>query len=228
MRMRKKKNGFTRIQACSEYLIESAQEIDALRGAGKLPCRLEIGCGKGDFAVSASERYSDEPYIAMELISDVALCTLEKAKAKECKNLKVLIGNAKNLTDYFKKGDISTIFLNFSDPWPKKGHTKRRLTYRGFLEIYKSVLTEGGRICFKTDNADLFDFSLEEFESAGFTLSELTRDLHNSVYNAENISTEYERNFSAKGFRIHRVVATLRNNSEEITKEIVKDKIREE
>ena len=162
MRMRKKKNGIARIEACSEYLIRNKKQIDVLREEGKLPCRLEIGCGKGDFAVAASERYREEPYIAMELISDVALCALEKAKAAQCGNLKILIANAKNLTDYFQKGDVKVLYLNFSDPWPKKGHTKRRLTYRGFLELYKQILTDDGKICFKTDNAGLFEFSLDE------------------------------------------------------------------
>lgn len=214
MRMRKKKNGLQRIQACSEYLITSKEEIDELRTAGKLPLRLEIGCGKGDFAVAASERYKDEPYIAMELISDVALLAMEKAKGAGCGNLKFIIANAKDLTAYFEKGDVKVLYLNFSDPWPKKGYYKRRLTYRGFLELYKSVLTDDGEICFKTDNEGLFDFSLEEFKAAGFELFDLTRDLHQSEYNEENIETEYERNFSAKGFPIHRVVARLKKVEE--------------
>ena len=207
MRMRRKKNGDARREACAEYILKDKSEIDEMRKAGKLPCRLEIGCGKGDFAVCASQKYQSEPYIAMELISDVALCALEKAKAAGCENLKFIIGNAKNLGQWFEPGDIKVLYLNFSDPWPKKGHTKRRLTYRGFLEIYRSLLSPDGMICFKTDNQALFDFSLEEFEAAGFALSELTRDLHNSPYNSDNIETEYERNFSAKGFTICRVVA---------------------
>lgn len=214
MRMRKKKNGIARIEACSEYLIRNKEQIDALREEGKFPCRLEIGCGKGDFAVAASERYREEPYIAMELISDVALCALEKAKAAQCGNLKILIANAKNLTDYFQKGDVKVLYLNFSDPWPKKGHTKRRLTYRGFLELYKQILTDDGKICFKTDNAGLFEFSLDEFKEVGFCLSEVTDDLHNSIYNEDNIETEYERNFSAKGFSIHRLVASMPSKCE--------------
>lgn len=210
MRMRKKKNGTARIEACLEYLYKTKEEIDDLRAQGRLPCRLEIGCGKGDFAVVASERYKDEPYIAMELISDVALCAMEKAKAAKCDNLHFIIGNASKLNEYFEKGDVRVLYLNFSDPWPKKGHAKRRLTYRGFLEIYKSVLADDGVICFKTDNAGLFDFSLEEFEAAGFELSSVTRDLHNSKYNSDNIITEYERNFSEKGFSIHRLEARLK------------------
>ncbi len=212
MRMRKKRNGNARIQACSDYLIENGEEIDRMREEGLLPCRLEIGCGKGDFAVATSKKHLDEPYIAMEMISDVILCGLEKARAANCPNLKFIIGNAKDLPNYFQKGDIRVIYLNFSDPWPKKGYAKRRLTHRGFLEIYKSILTKDGKICFKTDNAGFFEFSLEEFEQSGFELSELTRNLHESEYAKDNIETEYERRFSSMGFPIHRVVATLKQN----------------
>ena len=102
---------------------------------------------------------------------------------------------------------MSRIYLNFSDPWPKKGYYKRRLTYRGFLEIYKKLLAPGGEIILKTDNEGLFDFSLDEFTVSGFELSGLTRDLHASEFAADNIMTEYEKNFSEKGFKIHRVIA---------------------
>jgi tRNA (guanine-N7-)-methyltransferase len=97
--------------------------------------------------------------------------------------------------------------LNFSDPWPKKGHAKRRLTYRAFLALYQQLLQDGGAIAFKTDNRGLFDFSLDEMQSCGFTLTEVTYDLHRSPYDHNNIRTEYENNFSQKGFPIHRVVA---------------------
>ena len=214
MRMRRKKNAPARLLACSEYQIKDKEEIDALRCAGKAPFRLEIGCGKGDFAVAASQRFGDAPYIAVELISDVALLAMEKAKGAGCNNLKFMILNAEKLGEYFEKGDISTIFLNFSDPWPKKGYAKRRLTHRRFLEIYKSVLTENGRICFKTDNDALFDFSLEEFAAAGFTLTEETRDLENSPYAADNILTEYEKNFMAQGVKIKRVIASVPGNAD--------------
>lgn len=209
MRMRRKKNAGARIAACSEYLIKDASEIDALRAAGKMPVRLEIGCGKGDFAVNASERYGDEPFIAVEVISDVALLAMEKAKRLDCGNLRFLITNAEKLNEWFKKGDVKVLYLNFSDPWPKKGYAKRRLTHRRFLEIYKGFLTEDGEICFKTDNEALFDFSLTEFAESGFIVDQVTRDLHASAYNEGNIETEYERNFSGKGFKIHRLRAKL-------------------
>ena len=211
--MRRKKNAAARLEACAEYRITEKREIDELPAAGKTPVALEIGCGKGDFAVEASKREPGRPYIAMEVISDVALLAMEKAKAAGCENLRFLIANARDLANWFEKGDVCRIYLNFSDPWPKKGYYKRRLTYRGFLELYKQILTDDGEIVFKTDNEGLFDFSLEEFSAAGFELDGLTRDLHNSEYNAGNIETEYERNFSAKGFPIHRVRARLRKKN---------------
>lgn len=210
MRMRKKKHGNERIEACSEFLLGGKEEINKLRAEGNMPLRLEIGCGKGDFAVTFSSRYKDKLFVAMEKFSDVAVCTLEKAKVAECDNLKVYIGDAKNLPELFEKGDICELYLNFSDPWPKSGHAKRRLTYREFLKLYKSIMTDDGVIIFKTDNRPLFDFSLEEFEAEGFKLENITYDLHNSPQNEGNIETEYERNFSAKGFSINRVEAYLK------------------
>ena len=210
MRVRRKKNGAARLEACAEYLINDKEEIDRMREEGKLPCRLEIGCGKGDFALEASKRYADAPFIAVEMISDVAVTALEKAKAAGSDNLKFIIANAANLGEWFEKGDVKELYLNFSDPWPKKGYAKRRLTHRRFLEYYKSFLTDDARVFFKTDNASLFDFSLEEFPAAGYEVAEVTRDLHNSEYAAGNILTEYERNFSEKGFPIHRLAATLK------------------
>ena len=214
MRMRRKKNAPARLEACAEYRTDK-NEIDGMRDSGRLPLRLEIGCGKGDFAIEASRRYRERPYIALEVISDVALLAMEKAKAANADNLKFLIANAEKLPEIFQKGDVCVIYLNFSDPWPKKGYAKRRLTHRRFLEIYKSILTDDGVICFKTDNEALFDFSLEEFEAAGFHLSQITRDLHAEPYAAENIQTEYERNFSEKGCKIKRVVAMLTDKTPE-------------
>ena len=209
MRMRKKKHGAERIAACAELLFTDRAEIETFLQNNGGKCELEIGCGKGDFAIEASKRTS-LPFIAIERSSDVAVVAMEKAKAAECDNLHFVVGNAELLLpELFVKGEVDTLYLNFSDPWPKKGYAKRRLTHRKFLAMYRELLPEYGKIVFKTDNAGLFDFSLEEFTAAGFRLEELCRDLHNSEYNENNIQTEYERNFSAKGFPIHRVVAYM-------------------
>ena len=209
MRMRKKKHGAERIAACAELLLTDRESVASFLAENGGECELEIGCGKGDFAIEASRR-CELPFIAMERASDVAVVAMEKAKAAGCDNLHFIVGNAQELLpQLFEKGQIKTLYLNFSDPWPKKGYAKRRLTHRNFLAMYKELLPEDGKIVFKTDNVGLFDFSLEEFEAMGMRMEELTRDLHNSEYNEGNIQTEYERNFSAKGFPIHRVVVYM-------------------
>lgn len=209
MRMRKKKHGAERIAACADFLLSDRGEIENFLTQNGGVCELEIGCGKGDFAIEASKRTA-VPFVAMERVADVAVVAMEKAKEQACNNLHFIVGNAQELLPVlFKKGEIKTLYLNFSDPWPKKGYAKRRLTHRNFLAMYRDLLPEDGKIVFKTDNVGLFDFSLEEFSAAGFRMEEITRDLHHSEYNEGNIQTEYERNFSAKGFPIHRVVAYM-------------------
>lgn len=209
MRMRKKKHGAERIAACADLIFTTRDEIENFLKEKGSAIELEIGCGKGDFAIEASKR-TDKPFIAMERFSDVAVVAMEKAKAAGCDNLHFIVGDAAQLLPVlFQKGEVDTIYLNFSDPWPKKGYAKRRLTHRNFLALYKELLPENGKIVFKTDNVGLFDFSLEEFEAMGLRMEELCRDLHNSPYNEGNIQTEYERNFSAKGFPIHRVVVYM-------------------
>ena len=170
------------------------------------PVHMEIGCGKGNFACGMAKKHPDVNFIAVERVADVCCIALEKAKAaadeRESDNLRFLIGDAKILAENVKPHSLDCIYLNFSDPWPKKGHAKRRLTHRGFLEIYKNLLTDDGILRLKTDNVGLFDFSLEEFEAVGATVLWQTRDLHASEKNADNVMTEYEKNFSEKGFSI--------------------------
>ena len=208
MRMRRKKHGPERIAACAEILIENpaipAADPQSYFNDAR-PLHLEIGCGKGDFAVGMSEQNPDCNFIAMEKVPDVACLALEKAMRRaenRPDNLRFLIGDARNVAEWFPAHSVDCIYLNFSDPWPKSGHAKRRLTHRGFLEIYRKLLRPGGMLKFKTDNVGLFDFSLEEFEAVGADILWMTRDLHNSEKNADNIMTEYEKNFSEKGFSI--------------------------
>ncbi len=210
MRVRKKKHGSERITACARFLIENPRELIKDPGAPfakKRPIHLEIGCGKGSFATGLSSARDDINLIAMEKISDVAVTALERAAESEGErddNLRFIIGDAKFLPEYFPEHSIDTIYINFCDPWPKKGHAKRRLTSRGFLEIYGKLLRNGGMLIFKTDNAGLFEFSMEEFAECGLDIVWHTRNLHaeeNDIAKS-NIMTEYERNFSAKGFNI--------------------------
>ncbi len=211
MRARKKKHGAERIAACAALLIEHPESLggDPLAAfPEKHPVHLEIGCGKGNFACGMAAAHPEINFIAMERVADVACLALEKARDSadtRPDNLRFLIGNAESITEWFAPHSIDCIYLNFSDPWPKKGHAKRRLTHRLFLERYRQVLVPGGILRFKTDNVGLFDFSLEEFAAAGLTVSDLTRDLHHSPQNEGNVMTEYEKNFSEKGFPIHAV-----------------------
>lgn len=211
MRMRKKKHGAERIEACSHLLIRPDEAFfsnpqgafDNIR-----PLHLEIGCGKGNFAVGMAEKHPDISFIAMEKISDVACLALEKAEnSKDSRpdNLRFIIGDARDLTSILPPHCLDCIYLNFSDPWPKYGHAKRRLTYRTFLGIYKTLLKDGGILKMKTDNESLFDFSLEEFSECGLEIVWQSRDLHRSEKNEGNVMTEYEKNFSDKGQPIYSV-----------------------
>lgn len=208
MRMRKKKNREERFATCSEYVISSREDLEQY--ADRLPCELEIGCGKGGFICQMARLHPEKFFIAVELSTDALITALEYAKEQEIPNLRFMNLNANMLPEVFRKGEVSQIFLNFSDPWPKARHAKRRLTYRSFLEKYREMLPEDGKIIFKTDNRPLFDFSLEEFDAVGMRKTDITYDLHNSEYNEGNVMTEYEKNFSGKGFPINRVVVWMK------------------
>lgn len=217
MRMRKKKHSGERIEACSALLLRLSPDGDgysAEDGAGgvsravfgkEMPLELEIGCGKGDFAVGLSPARPDSGIIALERVADVAVTALEKAAASAGErpdNLRFIIGNAQNLAEWFPDNTFSRIYINFCDPWPKKGYAKRRLTAPGFLDLYRRLLVPDGELWFKTDNEGLFDWSLEQFASEGLDIAALTRDLHASELAEGNIMTEYERNFTSKGMPI--------------------------
>ncbi len=181
MRQRNIKNLKEKLEMNSSFLIERPA---ANKGRWKEifgnsnPIFLEIGCGKGRFIMQHAETYPERNFIAIEGQSNVALRALQKAEEKQFKNLRIFISYVDDLTDFFEAGELSGIFLNFSDPWPKARHAKRRLTYYKRLLNYKEVLSENGFIEFKTDNEGLFEFTLEEIETAGLKIIEMTRDLH--------------------------------------------------
>ncbi len=203
MRMRKKKNGEARLLACSDLLAKAPVISDK-------PLWLEIGAGKGGFAIEMAKRNPDVDYYAMEKVSDCVTLAVEHLREKiaECGaplNLHFIVNTADNLSLLVEPGCVDTIFLNFSDPWTKKGYAKRRLTHARYLRLYMSLLKEGGVLRFKTDNVDLFDFTLTQIEELGLTPTKLTRDLHRSEWDRDNVRTEYEINFSEKGFPINMV-----------------------
>ena len=214
MRMRKKKHGAERIAACSHLLVVDPTVLHDNPQSPFLKARplcLEIGCGKGGFAIGTAAAESEYNLIALERISDVLVTALEAAAATadtRPDNLRFIIGNAQMLNEWLPEHCLHRIYLNFSDPWPKNGYAKRRLTHRSFLALYRKLLVPDGEIRFKTDNVGLFDFTLAEAEATGWVCSRLTRDLHASEWAEHNIITEYERNFSAQGVPINAVTLT--------------------
>lgn len=175
------------------------------------PIRIEIGMGKGQFILHMARQNPDINFIGIERYSSVLLRALEKYDTDEFKvlqNIRFVCMDAADLGDVFAPGEIDRIYLNFSDPWPKARHAKRRLTSTQFLKRYEPVLSGGGFVEFKTDNRQLFDFSLEQAEEAGWQLIAHTFDLHQDpALNAGNIMTEYEAKFSAMGNPIHKLIA---------------------
>lgn len=171
---------------------------------------LEIGMGKGDFVLGMAERFPDTLFLGMEKYTSVLLKALQKYDKSEQKreNLWFLCENAMELTELFPPESLDGIYLNFSDPWPKERYAKRRLTAPAFLERYHPLLKQGKTIEFKTDNPLLFEYSVETFENSPlFEIKEINRDLHQNGNPQDNVMTEYEKKFSAKGHPIYKLIA---------------------
>ncbi|MEW9123228.1 MAG: tRNA (guanosine(46)-N7)-methyltransferase TrmB [Thermotaleaceae bacterium] len=177
---------------------------------GKQEIHVEIGTGRGQFLTTLAYENPEIAYIGIEMKEEVLLRAVTKAEEKNLKNIAFLLFDANQLIDIFGEGELHRIYINFCDPWPKKRWAKRRLTYRKFLEKYKSMLVERGEIHFKTDNEKLFEFSLNEFSYSDFQLRNISFDLHHSDFQ-ENITTEYEDKFSQLGKPIFRCEAIKRN-----------------
>jgi len=170
---------------------------------------VEIGMGKGRFITQLAQRHPERRYLGIEKYSSVLVRAVDKCEALALPNLRLLRMEAENLCDVFAPGEIDCIYLNFSDPWPKDRHAKRRLPSRRFLALYREVLAPGGRVEFKTDNRDLFAFALEEAAACGWPLEACTWDLHaDPVLSEGNIMTEYEERFSAAGNPIMKLIIT--------------------
>ena len=168
------------------------------------PIYIEIGMGKGTFIMECARRNPNINYIGIEKYSSVLLRALEKREQEpDLKNLYFIRMEAEYIENVFEKDEVDSIYLNFSDPWPKDRNAKRRLTSDRFLKRYTGVLKKDGVITFKTDNIDLFDFSVETAKECGWEILAETRDLHHSEYNEGNIMTEYEKKFSGLGHKIN-------------------------
>ena len=170
------------------------------------PIHIEIGMGKGQFLMTLAGQNPDINYVGIEKYSSVLVRALEKQQELELPNIKFIRMEAENIADVFDKDEVARIYLNFSDPWPKDRHAKRRLTSVQFLQRYEQILQPDGHLIFKTDNRDLFDFSLEQVEEApNWILLNHTFDFHHSEYVEGNIMTEYEQRFVEKGNAICRM-----------------------
>lgn len=172
------------------------------------PIHIEIGMGKGQFIMQLAKEHPDINYIGIERYSSVLLRALQKMEIEPLPNIRFLCMDASIITEVFDEEEVAKIYLNFSDPWPKERHAKRRLTSRQFFERYDKILARNGVVEFKTDNDDLFAFSMEEVAEAGWTLDAHTFNLHHDpVLNEGNVMTEYEEKFSSLGHPIHKLIA---------------------
>lgn len=174
------------------------------------PLHIEVGTGKGQFLIGMAKANPDINYIGIELYDSVIVAALDRLIEAELPNLKLLNVNAAELDKYFAKNDVERVYLNFSDPWPKSRHEKRRLTYKNFLKLYEDILVDGGEIHFKTDNQGLFEYSLMSFSDYGLLLKYVSLDFHKSGYEG-NVMTEYEQKFSERGQRIYRSEVKYQN-----------------
>ena len=222
MRMHKKGHLEERLEACADILtVADLSDKNMKRSAlvkeyicfdgifgNANPARLEIGCGKGKFVCETARLNPDINFIACEKISNVLIEALERVKEEGIKNIYFLNCAAEVLQKYLPASSVDAIFLNFSNPLPKEGYKKQRLTHPRFLETYRSLLKEGGRIIQKTDDGAFFAFSLESYKQAGYKITEVCEDLKNNPV-AGDVETEHEKMFKERGKPIYRIVAEV-------------------
>ncbi|HFD7686086.1 TPA: tRNA (guanosine(46)-N7)-methyltransferase TrmB [Streptococcus pyogenes] len=211
MRVRKRKGAEEHLANNPHYVILNPEDAKGrwhdVFGNDR-PIHIEVGSGKGGFITGMALKNPDINYIGIDIQLSVLSYALDKVLASEVPNVKLLRVDGSSLTNYFEDGEVYMMYLNFSDPWPKTKHEKRRLTYKDFLDTYKRILPEHGEIHFKTDNRGLFEYSLASFSQYGMTLRQIWLDLHASNYEG-NVMTEYEEKFSNKGQVIYRVEANF-------------------
>ena len=211
MRMRKMKNLEPRMERCGAYRIPDPAARKGCWRELKPDAKalwVEVGCGKGKFTAETAQANPDVLLIAVERCREAMVVAMEKARDMGLTNVFFIDMDVANMEEIFAAGEIDRLFINFPDPWPRKKNAKRRLTHRSFLEKYSHVLREGGEVHFKTDNAPLFEFSLEEFASCGLEIRNLTRNLHE--HGVAGIMTGYEEKFHALGTPINRCEVVMK------------------
>ncbi|MDF2676929.1 MAG: tRNA ((7)-)-methyltransferase [Bacillota bacterium] len=176
------------------------------------PIHVELGCGKGKFIRETALQNPDINYFGFEKSVKVAYRCAKSTIENDPNNYFIVYSNGDILQDVFEPNSIERIYLNFSDPWPKPSHYKRRMTHKNFLDVYRKVFTENGEIHMKTDNNDLFEYSVEQLKEDNWDLILVTRDLHNSPYLQNNVMTEYEEKFVSEGKKINKLIAKLKHN----------------
>ncbi|MBF0787694.1 MULTISPECIES: tRNA (guanosine(46)-N7)-methyltransferase TrmB [unclassified Streptococcus] len=211
MRVRNRKGASDMLLAYPQYVILNPEDCKgkwASMFGNSNPIHIEVGSGKGRFITGMAAQNPDINYIGIDIQMTVLSYALDRVVEADLPNIKLLQVDGSSLTNYFAPAEIDRLYLNFSDPWPKKRHEKRRLTYKNFLDNYKEILPEKGEIHFKTDNRGLFEYSLVSFSQYGMTLNGVWLDLHASDME-DNVMTEYEEKFSNKGQVIYRVEAAF-------------------
>ena len=211
MRMRKMKNLDSRMEKCAAYRIAEPAAMKGTWRSLKEDCTalwVEVGCGKGKFTAETAQANPDVLMIAVERCREAMVVAMEKAKEMGLTNVFYIDMDVANIEEIFAPEEIDRLFINFPDPWPRKKNAKRRLTYRTFLDKYCRVIKQGGEIHYKTDNAPLFEFSVEEFAACGLEVKNLTRNLHEN--GIVGIMTGYEEKFHALGTPINRCEVVCR------------------
>ena len=204
MRMRRKKNLEPRLERQSGITIA---DPESMRGTWRSLCPeaervcLELGCGKGQFITELARRNPGNFYIAVEREKGAVVMAMEKVANAQLENVRFIVGDVQGIESWFGPDEIDALYINFCDPWTKRHREKRRLTHRDFIARYRAIVKKGGKLYFKTDNVELFEFSVLELPEAGMKLNFVTRDLHSEEI--DNIMTEYESRFTAQGMTIN-------------------------
>ncbi|WEV45512.1 tRNA (guanosine(46)-N7)-methyltransferase TrmB [Streptococcaceae bacterium ESL0687] len=212
MRVRNRKGSAEYIENNPQFVVADPKSFKGRwheRFGNDNPIHIEVGSGKGAFVTGMAAQNPNINYIGIDIQLSVLSYALDKVLEANLPNVQLLRVDGSDLTDYFEDGEVDLLYLNFSDPWPKTRHEKRRLTYKSFIKTFEQILVDKGQIHFKTDNRGLFEYSLSSMSQYGMVLNQVWLDLHASDYEG-NVMTEYEAKFSSKGQVIYRLEAQFK------------------